>query len=147
VPLDRENGEKIAAAEMAGCDYVVIEPGDLFSHDIRVAYEPPTLPGKFRSRSKRKVAYRHIVDDVADEAAAHFIAEGAIADSRGLRIDEDDILVQVYPQLLKVVVLVQRMIAGKEHFAQLVYPKEGVWPPELIRALIEPAGQKMPSVH
>lgn len=160
MPLDRTNGEPIddrprdpATLEVtgpgffAGARYVVIEPADLFSLDIRVPYELPVAPGKFRSFSNPKMGRRHIFEDVGEIAGEHFIREGAFVGVRGLLIEEDDILVQVYPELLKVVVLVQRTIRGQEQVAQIVYPREGVWPPDLIRAILDGAGKKAPVRH
>jgi hypothetical protein len=158
MPLDRVNGEIIddrkrdpATHEVAGpgvlygAKFEVIEPEHLFSHDIRVEYEP--AGAKFRSRTKRKTGYRHIGEDVAALAGQHFVDLGAVVPIRGLRFDDDDFLVQVYPDLLKVAVLVQRMIGGEEKMVTLVYPPEGVWPPALITSLLEAAGKRVPARH
>lgn len=157
MPLDRVNGEHIddrrrdpvtlevtGPGVLYGARFVVIEPDDLFRHDIRVQY---VLPGKFRSLSKPRMGFRHICDDVAEVAGEHFVRLGALVPLAGFTINEDDILVQVYPELLKVAVHVQRMIGGDEHTAQIIYPREGVWSPELIRMLLEGSGKRAPLRH
>ena len=160
MPLDRVNGERIddrprnpATDEVTGpgvlygARFEVIEPEHLFSHDIRVAYEPPVAPGKFRPLSRRRKAYRHIGEDVAIEAGRLLVAMGAIVPLRGMRFDEEDILVQVYPDALKVAVLVQRMIGGEERMVRLIYPPDDVWPPQLVNTLLTAAGVKTPARH
>lgn len=160
MPLDRINGEPFddrpkdpATGEATGpgllydARFVVIEPGDLFRHDIRVSYKLPVAPGKFDPISNPRMGYRHILDDVAAEAGSHFIKAGAIVPFNGFGIDEEDILVQVYPELLKVVVQVQRMIGRREETIKIEYPKTGAWSPEVIRTLLEGAGKKAPVRH
>ena len=75
------------------------------------------------------------------------VAMGAVVPLRGLRFDEEDILVQVYPEALKVAVVVQRMIGGEERMVRLIYPPDDVWPPQLIETLLNAAGKKMPALH
>lgn len=156
MPLDRVNGERIddrrhdpvagaaAGGELYGARYEVIEPRHLFGHDIRVEYE---LPTRFRSRTRRKTAHRHIGEDVAIMAGQRFLEMGAFVPIGGMRFNEDDFLIQVYPDLLKVAVLVQRQVACEEKLVTLVYPRDGVWPPQLIRTLLEAAGKRMPTLN
>ena len=146
-PKDPATGDAIGPGELYGARFVVIEPGDLFCHDIGVAYELPATSGRFRSASRPRMSQRHIMDDVAAEAAEEFVKRGAVVPFSGFHIEEEDILVQVYPELLKVIVQVQRMIGRKEETLKIEYPKTGVWPPKLIRSLLDTAGQNAPVRH
>ena len=152
MPLDRLNGEPFDdrprndAGEPTGpglfygARYIVIEPTDLFRHDIRVEFEPRNQ--KFRPVGTRRRYFRHILDDVIESAGEFFVSRGALVPMKGLALNEDDMLVQVYPDLLKVVVHVQRWIGGKEETAMIQYPRDGVLQPALIKTVLEGAGKK-----
>lgn len=67
-------------------------------------------------------------EDAAKRAAAAFREAGALYP---IEIAEDDVLIQEYPRLHKVVFLFQRKIAGAEHFYHFTFDL----PPQMVAEL------------
>ena len=114
MPLDQVNGEVLDG--LANSGHVVIPPRLLADRtNLQTEYTPKSW--KFVS-ARRKKPSRPVFDDAVAHAVDAFAAKGAF---RPIRIDEDDVLVQVYPHDLKVAVIFQRSIAGTTHYSISYY--------------------------
>lgn len=132
MPLDRVNGEPFDGLQGLG-PYVLVAPRALADMtQLLVTYT--AIEG---TKFKRKVEKRRpLFDDAVAEAILSFKAKGALSP---VRFDEDDVMVQVYPQTRKVAVVFQRRIAGVEHFVPLLYPRGERMPQPVIETLLKAA--------
>lgn len=78
----------------------------------------PELRAQYRVVPLSKWAETPHFQEAAQQAAIAFREAGAMLP---IRIEEDDVVVQEYPALNKVVFLFQRRIAGKEKFVERTY--------------------------
>lgn len=114
--------------------HVVIPPRELASMtNLLVEYQAKK---KFGTVTKR----RPLFDDAVAFAIDGFASAGAL---RPIRINEDDVLVQVYPRDLKVSVIFQRKIVHETYYVTRYYDL----PRPIIQNLIANAGKSMPSAH
>ncbi len=110
MPLDRQRGEKLDGYEHE--PYVVIPFQRLAElTNLQVPYE---VKGKFRVVKKQRALFA----DVMANAQQRFLEAGALMP---VILDESGILVQAYPQLNKIAVIVMRQVAGVERFVTRVY--------------------------
>lgn len=130
MPLNREHGEVLDGLPdgMNAQAFVVIEPRVVANLTrYQTEYEPKTT--KFIRRNARKPS-RPVFEDAVAFAIDAFKAKGALFP---VRFDEDDVLVQAYPQELKIIITFQRDIAGLTHYVTRHYP----CPAPVMQALIE----------
>lgn len=109
MPLNRDAGERIEGMS----DKFRIAPLAKWREltGIQVPYQVPT---KFRP----KTAYRPMVDDAFETARKAFADAGALVP---VVINENDVLVQEYPDERAVVFVFRRVIAGQEMFVTRKY--------------------------
>lgn len=130
MPLDRENGEKLEAIPGA---HVVI-PTEILAGLSNVMADYEVWDGIRKVKGRRT-----LFADAVVHAFESFAKAGSLSRSP---FDDEDMLVQVYPDLGKVAVLFQRRIRGEDHYAWRAYEL----PQPLIGALLERAG-KPRSIH
>lgn len=121
MPFDRTNGERL---EGLHSQHVVI--------DYRKLAGMTNLLTEYKV--KKKFGYgtkmRTLFDDAVAHAVEAFKEAGALFP---VRIDDEDVLVQVYPSEFVVAIVFQRKIAGQEYFVSRTYDL----PPPVISDLLE----------
>lgn len=121
MPLNRETGERLEGLEG---QHIVI--------DYRKLAGMTNLLTEYKV--KKKFGYAKKMRTLFDDAVAHaveaFKEAGALYP---VRIDDEDVLVQVYPSEFVVAVIFQRKIAGNDHYVTRTYDL----PPPVISDLVE----------
>lgn len=128
MPLDRENGEKIEGLE----GFHVVVQTSVLSEMTNLLTETPTNGG---------VLKQPVFEDAAAHARQAFAKAGSLINP-SRTFDDEDVLVQVYPNESRVVVLFQRKVASKEMFFWRSYDL----PRPVVESLLERAG-KAQQVH
>ena len=132
MPLDHLNGEVLDG--LPASMHIVVPPREFAAmSNLMVEYQHKR---KFGTVTKR----RPLFDDAVAYAIEGFAAKGAL---RPICISEDDVLVQVYPNDLKVSVIFQRKIATEIYYVTRYYDL----PRPIIQNLLANAGKNMPSAH
>jgi hypothetical protein len=121
MPLNRESGERL---EGLNGQHIVI--------DYHRLAEMTNLLTEYKVKKKFGYAtkQRTLFDDAVAHAVDAFKEAGALYP---VRIDDEDVLVQVYPSERVVAVLFQRKIAGNDHYVTRLYDL----PPPIIKDLLE----------
>ena len=133
MPFDRSNGEVLDG--LPASVHVVVDYRPLAAMtNLLVEYQ---VPNKKFGITTRK---RPLFDDVMAIAACCFAEAGALLP---ITFDEGAVLVQVYPKESKVAVVVQRKIAGEDHYVTRDYDL----PRSVIQHLLVSSGKAMPIAH
>lgn len=121
MPFDPVRGERLEGLEG---QYIVI--------DYRKLADMTNLLTEYKVKKKFGYATKHrtLFDDAVAHAVEAFKEAGALYP---VRIDDEDVIVQVYPSEGVVAVVFQRRIAGQEYFVPRTYNL----PPAVISDLLE----------
>lgn len=126
--LDRARGEVVQGLDGP---YYIVPLSAVADMNLLTKYD---VPGKFRAQGA-KVARRHIIEDALAIAADAFEAAGAMLP---IAYDESSLLIQAYPTLNKLAVVVGRSVAGEARYVTRIYDL----PHAAIRQLLDNADIK-----
>jgi hypothetical protein len=121
MPLNRDLGERL---EGLNGPHIVIDYRKLAAMtNLQTEYK---VKKKFGYATKQRTLF----DDAVAHAVDAFKEAGALYP---VRIDDEDVLVQIYPSERVVAIVFQRKIAGNEYFVSRTYDL----PPPVISDLLE----------
>lgn len=131
--LDRARGEVVQGLDGP---FYVVPLAAVADMNLLAEYD---VPGKFRAQGARR-ARRHIIEDALAIAADAFQAAGALMP---IVFDESHMLIQAYPTLGKLSVVIGRPVAGEARYVTRIYDL----PYAAIRQLLDNADIKHEDDH